>query len=146
MNAQWVLYSAPSAIHCLRTCLSDSESGILVAAGGIRSLASSAKIRLTQLAFVGFARDDRNGSRSGRFHGLGAHVKPQFGLPRLVIRAVTLETMSCQDRPDLAREQVLVGSLRFCCPDRENDSDGKYQSELTQPIASVLQRKVTFSW
>ncbi len=104
MKAQWVLYSAPSAIHCLRTCLSDSESGSLAAAGGIRSLASSAKIRLTSSLSSGLPGTMGTAPEAAGFTASVAHVQAELGLPRLVVRAVALEAVPRQDRPDPARE------------------------------------------
>ena len=39
-----------------------------------------------------------------------AHVQPKLRLPRLVVRAVALEAVPRQDRPDPAGEQILFGA------------------------------------
>ena len=60
-----------------------------------------------QLALVRLSRDDGQAARLQRTDGLVPEVQPEPRLAGLVVRAVAREAATRQDRPDLAREQVL---------------------------------------
>ena len=121
MNAQCVLYSAPSAIHCLRTCLSASESGSLAAAGGIRSLASSAKIRLTSSLSSGLP-----GTMGMAPEAAGFTASLRTSRRSLAFRALSSGPWHLkQCRARIGRTWLVNGSWSArpvsSAPDREND-------------------------